>query len=87
MTKTLLPALVGLLLLAGCSHGYVLTLNNGDRVRAASKPRLVNGFYYYKDSSGREGRPVFSGGVREIAPASMASEDTRTTFKPAQLKP
>ena len=87
MTKTLLPALVGLLLLTGCSHGYVLTLNNGDRVHAATKPRLVNGFYYYKDPSGREGRPVFSGGVREIAPASMASEDPKTTFKSVQSKP
>jgi len=87
MTKIFLPALVGLVLLTGCSHDYVMILSNGDRVRASTKPRLVNGFYYYKDASGREGRPVFSGGVREIGPASMASEDANATFKPVQSKP
>jgi hypothetical protein len=86
MTKTFVPALVGLLLLTGCSHDYVLTMGNGDRIRTAGKPRLVNGFYYFKDGSGREARPVFSGSVREIAPASMASDNQTSAFKPVQSK-
>ena len=86
MTKTFLPALVGLLLLTGCSHDYVMTLSNGGRVRTSSKPRLVNGFYYFKDASGHEGRPVFSGSVREISPASMAPEDAKSPFKSAPSK-
>jgi len=86
MTKTLLPTLVGLLLLTGCSSGYILTLSNGDRVRTASKPKLVNGFYYYKDALGHEGRPVFSGSVSEIAPASMASKNSGPEFKSAPAR-
>ena len=73
MTKPLLPFLAGLLLLTGCARHYILTLNNGAQIRTATKPKLVNGFYYYKDSSGREAAPVFSGSVTEVSPASMAS--------------
>lgn len=86
MTKTLLPGLVGLLLLSGCARDYVLTLSSGEHIHAASKPKLVNGFYYYKDASGRDGRPVFSGSVSEIAPASMASGNPTAGFKPVQTK-
>ena len=86
MTKKLLPPLVGLLLLTGCSHGYVLTMSNGDRIRTVSKPRLVNGFYYFKDAYGHDARPVFSGNVSEIAPASMASKDSSPQFKSTQSK-
>jgi len=84
MTKTLLPALVGLLLLTGCSHDYILTLDNGTRIRTSSKPRLVEGLYYFKDASGRDARPVSTVRVREIAPASMASDNNQnSSFKAA----
>ncbi len=86
MTKPLLPTLLGILLLTGCARNYVLTLSNGDRIRTASKPKLVNGFYYYKDGSGRDGRPVFSGSVTEIAPASMCAENANAQFKSVQTK-
>jgi hypothetical protein len=86
MTKTLFPTLVGLLLLTGCSSGYVLTMSNGDRVHTASKPRLVNGFYYFKDGNGNDARPVFAGNVSEIAPASMAAKDKNPEFKSAPSK-
>jgi hypothetical protein len=84
--KPLLSILAGLFLLTGCSHGYILTMSNGDRVHTASKPRLVNGFYYFKDANGREARPVFSASVTEIAPASMASKDSGSAFKSQQSK-
>jgi hypothetical protein len=86
MTKLLLSVLAALLLLTGCSHGYILTMSNGERVRTASKPRLVNGFYYFKDAGGHEARPVFSASVSEIAPASMASKESGSSFKPMQSK-
>jgi hypothetical protein len=86
MTKTLLPTLAGLLLLTGCAHGYVLTMSNGDRIHTASKPRLVNGFYYFKDANGHDARPVFSASVTEISPASMASKNSNPAFKSERSK-
>jgi len=81
MTKPLLPLLAGLLLLTGCAHGYVLTLSNGGQVHTGTKPKLVNGFYYFNDAEGNPGRPVFAGSVTEIAPASMASDNSKPQFK------
>jgi hypothetical protein len=82
MKQLSLLALAGLLLVSGCSSTYVLTLNNGERIRTNGKPRLEKGFYYFKDASGHDAAPVFSGRVKEIAPASMASPDESSAFKP-----
>jgi hypothetical protein len=82
MKTLLLLALACVLLTSGCAHTYVLTLSNGERIRTSGKPRLDRGFYYFKDASGHEAPPVFSGHVTEIAPASMASPDPSSTFKP-----
>jgi hypothetical protein len=86
MNKMLAAVVAGLLLLTGCARTYVLTLNSGERMTAVGKPRLVNGFYYFKDTSGHDARPVFSGRVREIAPASMASGDANAAFKSVHSK-
>ena len=69
-------------MVSGCSSTYVLTLNNGERIRTNGKPRLEKGFYYFKDASGHDAAPIFSGRVTEIAPASMASPDASSAFKP-----
>src|SRR5258706_15880701 len=45
--------LTSLLVLSGGSHQYVMTLTNGTRLSAASKPRLEGNNYYYKDAPGR----------------------------------
>jgi hypothetical protein len=82
MKPLLLPALACLLLMSGCARTYVLTLSNGDRIQTHGKPRLEKGFYYFKDVSGRDATPVFSGRVTEIAPASMASPNPASAFKP-----
>jgi hypothetical protein len=86
MKKLLVPGLAGLLVLSGCARGYVVTLNDGERIQTFNKPRLERGFYYYKDASGQDAPPVFSGRVREIAPASMASPDPNSAFKPVSSK-
>lgn len=81
MKPLLLPVLACLLMMSGCARTYVLTLSNGDRIRTVGKPRLDKGFFYFKDASGRE-NTVFSGRVTEVAPASMASPDANSAFKP-----
>ena len=75
MNKTFLLLLASVLVLSGCAHGYIVTLNNGQRIHTPHKPKLVNGFYYFKDDSGRNARPVLSANVSEIAPASIATDD------------
>jgi hypothetical protein len=52
-----------------------MTLNNGTRLTTASKPRLKEGTYIYKDAKGQDCY-VPAGRVREIAPASMAKDET-----------
>ena len=80
MTKKLLPALAGLLLLAGCAQNYVIVKTSGERITARGKPKLVNGYYRFKDASGQETQ-LFASRVREIAPANMVSDPT-AAFKP-----
>ena len=86
MNKILPVALAALLILTGCARTYVVTLSNGQRISTSTKPRLVNGFYYFKDSSGQDVRPVLSSNVREIAPTSMASPPPGSQFKPVSTK-
>src|SRR4051794_30184483 len=66
--------LIASLGLSGCSHGYVMTLANGNKVSTANKPQLRNGAYIYKDAMGQE-VVIPSSRVREITPASMAKEE------------
>jgi hypothetical protein len=82
MNKALLLLLGGVLILSGCARSYIMTLNNGSRIQTSGKPHLDRGFYYYKDALGHDATPVFSGSVREVAPASMATKDESSVFKP-----
>jgi hypothetical protein len=83
--KTILLLLCsGLLALTGCSHQYVMKLNNGTRIVTDRKPTLEKGSYVYKDAKGVK-HFVSQGRVVEIAPASMASEDT-SKFKAQKSK-
>jgi hypothetical protein len=76
MKTKVLSAILACTMLCGCASQYVITLHNGRRITAASKPRLDKGNYVFKDA---EGKPAFvaAGRVREVAPASMAKEDTK----------
>ena len=68
--------LLGVVILSGCAHEYVITLNNGTKLATASKPKLKQGRYYYKDAQGRDQfQPA--GRVRQIEPASFAKEEAK----------
>jgi len=76
--------LLGALTWTGCSHSYVMTLTNGNRITTTGKPKLDKGTYYYKDASGREGT-ISAGRVRELSPASMTKEEkSRFSAPPAK---
>jgi len=66
--------LMGLSLLCGCAHHYVVTLDNGRRITTSSKPKLKGERYVFKDAAGNQGY-IPASRVREIAPASMANDD------------
>jgi len=82
--KTLLPALAGLFLLAGCARNYVIVQPDFTRINVNNKPKYKEGYYYYRDAHGQETR-ISAGRVREVAPASMVS-DPNSGFKPVQTK-
>jgi hypothetical protein len=76
---------LGLMLsLCGCAHSYVMKLNNGLQVTSSSKPKLKDGFYCYKDASGKE-RYMPQSRVLLIEPSSMATEE-KARFNPSTSK-
>lgn len=75
--KWLAAGVLGLFLLTGCAHNYVVTLNSGVRIDTTSKPRRDGANYRFKIASGQEVL-LPAARVREIAPASMAREETFT---------
>ena len=74
MKTTVLLLTFSVLVLAGCSRHYVLTMNNGTQVVAASKPRLQDGSFYFKDAAGKE-QTVPQGRVREVSPGTTAKQE------------
>jgi hypothetical protein len=76
MKKAALPLLIGLVALTGCAHHYVLRLTNGSEITTASKPRLKEGVYHFKDAKGEE-HFVPQARVREVAPASTAKREDK----------
>ncbi len=82
MKRLLLLLAVMLLPVCGCSRFYIMRLSNGSQITTKGKPRLKDNTYYYKDAQGQT-RSVAQGRVKEIMPASMAQEETKTRFNPS----
>jgi hypothetical protein len=83
MQKAVVPLLIGLIALTGCANHYVMRLNNGSEITTATKPRLKDGTYHFKDAKGEEQLvPAFA--VREVAPASMAERENKA--QPMKMK-
>lgn len=81
MKANLFVLAVCLAVCCGCARSYVMTLTNGARITTASKPKLQQGSYVFKDAQGRDSY-VPAGRVREITPASMA-KDEKARFQPS----
>lgn len=83
MNKTALLFLIGLMALTGCAGHYVMKLTSGGEITTASKPRLKEGVYHFKDAKGEE-QIVPAASVRELAPASMAARENKP--KPMKME-
>jgi len=46
--------LLMLVLVCGCQTRYEITLNTGNQITSLSKPKLVQGYYVFKDATGKE---------------------------------
>jgi hypothetical protein len=84
MKRACLPVLIGMLVLSGCARHYVLKLTNGAEITTASKPRLKDGAYHFKDAKGEE-HIVPQSRVRELVPRSIAREESKP--KPVKSGP
>ena len=82
MNKASLPLIIGLIALTGCASHYVIRLDNNSEITTASKPKLKDNVYYFKDIKGQEGS-VAKFRVRELAPARMAGREDKP--HPAQV--
>ena len=76
--------LVSLSFLCGCAHEYIMRLNTGTTILTASKPKLKDGAFHYKDANGAD-HQISQGRVIEIVPASMAKQQ-ETKVKVEQPK-
>jgi hypothetical protein len=77
MNKLALPLVIALLALSGCAHQYVVRLGNGQSIITASKPKLKDGVYHFKDARGQD-QAISSARVVEMEPASMARQETKS---------
>jgi hypothetical protein len=59
--------LLALGLVCGCRARYEITLYSGGQVTSLGKPKLVQGYYVFKDATGKENR-VSATRVRLIEP-------------------
>ena len=84
MNRLALFLLISLAALTGCARQYVMKLGNGTRITTASKPKLKNGYYTFRDAAGNPNK-VSQNRVLEIEPASMAEEE-KTRFSPPKPK-
>lgn len=83
--KRILPTVLLIGLLTGCTSRYNITLLNGNRITTDGKPSLKNGFYVYKDMQGQPGA-IAAGRVKEISPANMTSARTSSGHSAEPIK-
>ena len=82
MKKLVAVLLLAAFSLCGCARHYTITLNDGTQLGAVGKPKVKNGRYEFKDAMGNP-RAIPIGRVSEVSPASMATGDEKSQFKPS----
>lgn len=80
MKKLALPLLVAALALTGCAHSYVMRQSNGLEITTATKPKLKDGIYHFKDARGQE-HAIAESRIIQVEPAFMAHQERRV-YKP-----
>jgi hypothetical protein len=83
-TRLILLCCVAVALGSGCARRYVITTTTGNKVVTASKPRLVESRYIYKDATG-ETVEISALRVRLIEPYSKEAAEPR--LQPDLLDP
>ena len=83
MKKLGLALGLGMLMVSGCAHQYVMKLSNGSQIVTPHKPKLQRSMYYYKGARG-EVYTIPQSRVLEIEPASMVQDENK--FTPAKPK-
>ena len=53
-SKLALTLLVGLAVLCGCAHEYLIKISNGDQVISLSKPKLKETLYHFTDEMSQQ---------------------------------
>ena len=81
--KCFLLLLLAAVLFCGCRTRYEITLSSGNKITAITKPKLVNGFYVFKDLDGQEAH-INAMRVKVVQPQSHASKES--TFKAPAAK-
>jgi len=76
MKKATLFLLLGLISLTGCARHYAMKLTNGGVITTATKPKLKDGVYFFRDARGEE-HFVPVGRVREVAPISVVEREDK----------
>jgi hypothetical protein len=85
MKTASLPLIIGLVVLSGCASHYVIRLDNNSEITTATKPKLKDQVYYFKDIKGeQQSVPKFR--VRELAPARMAAREDKPQHVQVQQK-
>ncbi len=91
MKKTAVLLLIAAFTFSGCASHYVMKLNSGAQITSVGKPKLKGNTYYYKDAKG-DTHAIATSRVREIEPASTASQEAAaqkkksTPVKPAHKR-
>jgi hypothetical protein len=76
MNKAVFSLVIALIALTGCTRHYVMKLNNGSQITTATKPKLKEDVYCFKDAKGEE-QKIAASRVREIEPASTAAQESK----------